>query len=501
MKIISLSAIFTILLFAQCSNDKPLKPTIYIIGDSTVKNGQGDGKKGLWGWGDFIEQYFDTSKVVIKNCALGGTSSRTFISKGLWQPILDSLKEGDFLFIQFGHNDAGPINDTIRARGTLPGIGNETEKIRNLLTGYLEIVHTYGHYLKLYITEAINKGANPIIISPIPRNDWNGDKIIRNNLSYGLWAKQIANKKQVPFIDLNEKMAIELEKLGENNVTGKYFYKRDHTHTTVHGAILNASIIANSINENKLCNLSKFTLSNPQIKLPPKKNIFIIGDSTVQGKDDKSSITGWALFFPDYIDTLRVNIIDNARGGRSSRTFKTEGLWDETRKHLSPGDFVLIQFGHNDGGNIDEGKRRASLKGTGDQLEISIMPDGSKEAVHTYGWYLKTFVKETLEKKAIPIIISQVPRNKWNNKKVERVNDSYGLWAKEVAQLEGVEFIDLNEAVAYKYEIIGSDSVQHFFPKDHTHTNKIGAQLNAITLAEQFNINKKSLLHDFIELY
>ena len=105
-------------LIFQISLPAKQKPTVFTLGDSTVKNGQGNGAGGLWGWGDPFQQYFDTAKVVVKNRALGGTSSRTFQTKGLWDEVLKELKKGDFVLMQFGHNDGGAINDTLRARGT-----------------------------------------------------------------------------------------------------------------------------------------------------------------------------------------------------------------------------------------------------------------------------------------------------------------------------------------------------------------------------------------------
>jgi rhamnogalacturonan acetylesterase len=83
------------------------KPTFYLIGDSTVKNGKGKGDGGLWGWGNYIAAYFDTTKIAVENDALGGTSSRTFQTMGLWDKVLAKVKPGDFVIMQFGHNDSG----------------------------------------------------------------------------------------------------------------------------------------------------------------------------------------------------------------------------------------------------------------------------------------------------------------------------------------------------------------------------------------------------------
>src|SRR3712207_3861333 len=92
------------------------KPVLYIIGDSTVRNGDGTGKNNQMGWGSVIHPFFDTTKISIRNYALGGRSSRTFITEGHWEKVLKQIKPGDYIIMQFGHNDAGPLDDTARAR-------------------------------------------------------------------------------------------------------------------------------------------------------------------------------------------------------------------------------------------------------------------------------------------------------------------------------------------------------------------------------------------------
>ena len=116
------------LFILSCSTNSNKKPVLYTVGDSTVKNGQGDGAGGLWGWGEFINQFLDSTKIKVENHALGGTSSRTYQDKGLWDSVYNKLNKGDFVLIQFGHNDNGPINDDFRARGTIKGIGEESEE-------------------------------------------------------------------------------------------------------------------------------------------------------------------------------------------------------------------------------------------------------------------------------------------------------------------------------------------------------------------------------------
>lgn len=95
------------------------------------------------GLGDFLAPFFDTNKINVVNRALGGTSSRTFY-RDQWPRVLAMLKPGDFVIMQFGHNDGSAINDASRARGTIKGVGDETQEIDNLLTKQPEVVHTFG---------------------------------------------------------------------------------------------------------------------------------------------------------------------------------------------------------------------------------------------------------------------------------------------------------------------------------------------------------------------
>lgn len=241
------------------------RPTIFTIGDSTVKNGKGDGANGQWGWGDPFQQYFDTTKVMVKNRALGGTSSRTFQTKGLWEEVLKELKKGDFVLMQFGHNDGGAINDTLRARGTIKGVGEETEEIDNLITKQHEVVHSYGWYLRKMVREAEAKGATPIIVTLIPRNDWENGAIKRTPGSYPDWAMQVADQEGIQYIDLNKRMSEKLDGLGEELVTGVYFFATDHTHTSAKGAMMAASLVVEGIRSNKKIGLKPYLLRKPQL--------------------------------------------------------------------------------------------------------------------------------------------------------------------------------------------------------------------------------------------
>ena len=223
----------------------PALPTLWLIGDSTVRNGHGDGSNGQWGWGEPLAGRFDTARINVVNRALGGTSSRTFLTQGLWNGVLQQLKPGDFVLMQFGHNDSGPLDDAARARGTLPGAGDETREIDNPITHRQETVHTYGWYLRRFIADARARGATPIVCSPIPRKTWKDGKIVRNSTTYQKWAAETANSEKTGYIDLNERIAERYDALGPEKV--EPLFGDPHTHTSRAGAELNAQCVVEGI--------------------------------------------------------------------------------------------------------------------------------------------------------------------------------------------------------------------------------------------------------------
>ena len=232
----------------------PKLPTLFLVGDSTVKNGSGDGANKQWGWGEPLVAYFDSSKLNVLNRARGGRSSRTYQTEGLWEEVLSAMKPGDVVLIQFGHNDGGAVNDDSRARGSIKGTGEDTEEIDNLITKKHEIVHSFGWYLRKYIADTRAKGATPIICSPVPRKIWKEGKITRDR--YGNWAEEVAKAEKVAFLDLNEIIARQYETLGAEKV--EPLFADEHTHTSWDGAELNAASVVAGLKAFKQNPLGKY---------------------------------------------------------------------------------------------------------------------------------------------------------------------------------------------------------------------------------------------------
>jgi rhamnogalacturonan acetylesterase len=228
-----------------------------------------------------------------------------------------------------------------------------------------------------------------------------------------------------------------------------------------------------------------------------KPVLYIIGDSTVRNTNGEQ--WGWGTSITDLFDTTRIKVANHAIAGRSSRSFTNEGRWRRLDSLLKPGDYVMMQFGHNDGSYPDTSrKNRGTLKGTGEETIELEFADGRKETAHTYGWYIRQFVRGAKAKGAIPIVLSMIPRNIWRDGKVPRANNDFGKWAKEVAVQEGAFFIDLNAITADKYDLWGPDKVKEFFPGDHTHTNKEGAAVNAVSVIEGIRQNPAIELNKYL---
>jgi rhamnogalacturonan acetylesterase len=258
-----LVSLLLLVLFAVLTSFEKTKPTVYLIGDSTVDDGSGN--KGLWGWGKFLPRFFDLSKIDIKNYAQGGTSARTFQTngvwdkkinkRGMWDTVYSKLRKGDYLIIQFGLNDQGKIDDTLRARGTIYGIGKDSVAIYNAVTKRNEVVHSFGWYMSQFIRQAKSKGVSVIVCSSVPKSVWKEGKLIRNEMGFGEWALQTAKLEKALSIDLNKLIADVYDKEGEKAVNEKYHVLPDNTHTTEAGAILSVSLVVKGISDLKNCRL------------------------------------------------------------------------------------------------------------------------------------------------------------------------------------------------------------------------------------------------------
>lgn len=499
-------------------------PSLFIAGDSTAAN-NGDNPNAV-GWGTQVDVFFDPEKVKVVNAARGGRSSRTFLTEGLWDTMLAGVKAEDYVLIQFGHNDGGLINDERRARGSLPGLGDETEAIDNQVTKEHENVHTFGWYMRRMISDTKSKGARPILLSLTVRNIWTDGRVERGSGRYGEWIRKLAESEAVPFVDVTKLIADRYEALGEERVHA--FFPADHTHTGKPGAALNAQLVVSGLrglrDETIVQWLSPQGRTVPVadpvnvdvvVHPPPKNdpaafrrwlnlpepgdptlpNLFLVGDSTVRNGrgDGYDRQFGWGDPFAAYFDPAKVNVVNRAVGGTGARTFRHLGYWNEVLAMLKAGDTVIMQFGHNDNGD------RGALNGAGDETEERENPDSANpEVVHTFGWYIRQFIAETRAKGATPIVCSLVPRKSWTAGKITRADDTHRDWARTTAEAEDAAFIDLYELVAKRYDSLGEAAVDPLFADRSVHTSWEGAQLNAQCVVDGLNALRPNPLSQYM---
>jgi len=218
----------------------------------------------------------------------------------------------------------------------------------------------------------------------------------------------------------------------------------------------------------------------PSLPLNPAlPTLFIVGDSTARNQAD----LGWGDHLAAHFDTSRLNVANRAIAGRSTRTYIKEGAWDKLLAQIKPGDYVLLQLGHNDGGDLDGAKPRGTLKGLGNETEDVRLPDGTVETVHSYGWYLSKFIADTRSHHANPVLLSLTVRNLWTvgpegTPHIER-DMGYDALLRQLSTAQQVAFVDMGNVEADRLEAMGPAKAALLFPKDHTHTSAEGAELNA----------------------
>ncbi|WP_144552615.1 rhamnogalacturonan acetylesterase [Bacillus sp. X1(2014)] len=233
------------------NNEYPHKNriTVYLAGDSTVSDYSSSFAPRA-GWGQFIHRYFDDT-IVVKNTATPGRSSKSFIAERRLESILKQIKKGDYLFIQFGHNDE-KINDPSR---------------------YTEPNSTYKIYLKQYIDGARAKQAIPVLITPVERRSFSNEGRLRNSHGeYPKAMKELGMEEHVAVIDLTAKSKGLFQELGPDRTKEVFLWLepgenknypngvQDNTHFKETGANKIARLVLEGIKESKLVPLQNHIL-------------------------------------------------------------------------------------------------------------------------------------------------------------------------------------------------------------------------------------------------
>ncbi|KAF8582914.1 carbohydrate esterase family 12 protein [Ramaria rubella] len=229
----------SLFLLSLAINPRAFSQTVYLAGDSTMA--PGGGGPGTDGWGQYLAQYLT---IPVVNDAIAGTSARSYTEEGSFTTLIDNVKSGDFVVIEFGHNDgtANPDN----GRQDAVGDGYNTTAIVTTANGTSILVHSFPFYIQNAVTSLQAKGAIPIVSSQTPDNVWTGDVISAPPRFVG-YAEESASRTGATYLDHFDYVAQAYEALGETLVTT--YYPLDHTHTSPAGA----NVVAEAFVRGLLC--------------------------------------------------------------------------------------------------------------------------------------------------------------------------------------------------------------------------------------------------------
>jgi len=385
------------------TNARPAGKTVRIelIGDSTQTDNAGYGR-------GFCANL--TAVVDCVNMSKGGASTHTFREMGIWDRAIAS--KPDYMLIQFGHNDQ---------------VTSQHLERQTPLPQYIE-------NLKRFVTEARAAGVTPVMVTPLTRRDCGDDGKIHSDLTeYSNALKSVATEMKTPLIDLqadsiaylNAQGSVKGASLGITKKDDAGKTVKDKTHLNWAGSYVFGRMVAVDMGQ-AVPALKKYVTPGAA-KLPlegmkamevldgsPVK-IVLVGDSTV------ATGGGWGPGFCAVL-TMNVTCIDDARNGRSSKSFYDEGLWKNAL--AEKGDYYLIQFGHND------------MPGKG--------PARETDPNTTFAANMRRYITETRAIGAVPVIVTSLSRRTYKNGKVVQDLKAYAAAAKQVGLEESVTVVDLN---------------------------------------------------------
>ncbi|GLB35882.1 putative GDSL-like Lipase/Acylhydrolase family protein [Lyophyllum shimeji] len=206
------------------------------------------------------------------------------------------------------------------------------------------------------------------------------------------------------------------------------------------------------------------------------QTLYLAGDSTMALGGGGSGTQGWGVPLSQY---LSIPIVNDAVGGESARSYSDQGKFTRLINVAKKGDFVIVEFGHNDvsAGAVDNGKQDA----VGDGYNITSIvttADGTQILVHSFAYYIENAVASLLAKGAIPIISSLTPDNIWTNGAIA-AGGRFVTYAKSIGTRRNVTYVDHYAYTAQAYNKLGQTQVNTFYPNDHLHTNAAGANIVA----------------------
>ena len=296
---------------------------VHTIGDSTMSDYK-PAATPKRGWGMYLQAFFNTDSVTVNNRGKSGASTRTFYqTPNLWPSVKQQMKAGDYLIIQFAHNDEKCKGEDVYVQNAkLRAEGKDT------LTDMrgTEPNTTYKEFLRTYIREARSMGVTPILMSPICRayfqkdgtiNDEGRHKLVESK-DYVKAMREVAQEMWVPFLDMTARSREFYEQQGKEYCMANYFNCGDKTHTSAAGGMAVASLAYELIiNSPELEELKAWTVF-------PSKEAY---SAYAQRIEDAGKKAAFAAKGTPFSETLAVVKLENLQTKKKSQILPLEGAW------------------------------------------------------------------------------------------------------------------------------------------------------------------------------
>ncbi|MDD6119964.1 MAG: rhamnogalacturonan acetylesterase [Selenomonadaceae bacterium] len=422
---------------------------VFLAGDSTVAN-YGCLKQPMQGWGQVLPTYFDSQQVCVCNYAICGRSSRTFVEEGRLARIAREIQAGDYLFIQFGHNDATVAKPQ----------------------RYVEPTHDFGRYLRQYIAEARAHGATPVLVTPMQRRNFDdAGKLVYDHGPYIAAMQQVAQAEQVTLLDLSSISGQYFDQAGAEGTKQWFFHfpagelpnypdgAADNTHFQPAGAALMCELLVGELEKTDL------PLKN-YLQRFHRHTLWLVGDSTLANYgSDEEPMCGWGQQLGQHFDARHLVVSNQAACGRSAQSFSEQGRLAWLAARLRPDDWLLIEFAHND-----------------EKL-------GYTKPVEQFQGYLRQYIETARRCGAHPLLVTPVERRHFVAGQLVPTHIPYVRAMQDLGAQLDVPVIDLTAATQALYTELGDKPSQKLFMhvapgefpnypdgrQDDTHFNAQGA--------------------------
>lgn len=440
---------------------------VFLAGDSTVKD-YGDSNN-IGGWGEFIVNYF-TDEVQVVNKAEGGRSIRSYLNQGRLDEIISEGKKGDYVFIQFGHNDARTDENAYiehsvvlgepDENGIYPTIsGVKTATPQRIIDFYATDAYPYKDtfysydtgsfkwYYKQYIDKIRKADMIPVVITPVCRVFFDAEGKITPHFGedngYVEAVKQVAAETGCNIVDMYEITKELYESYGVMTTQTLHHVKEDGTMDLTHynkfGANLIASKMSQALSQQNIAiakDTKNSTVAVSKVEDLKSANLFVLGNG---GKGNaqayKVDTESFGAKIGDYF-VNKITTYDLTAPDAGARTYLNTEEYATFKQQLKEGDYVMLCFGKNEGNKLSK-----------DYLDENQFKS----------FVFDNYVKPVMDAKAIPIIITPYVNAKFSQGEVMDTVGAYDDKLKEIVVENGLYFVDITAQSTQLYNTMGVD--------------------------------------------